>query len=92
MDACRRLDSELPRARWDQITADGVDRDDGEERESREGVKEAESGRECGKREDIEADVAREDRIGDAERRLVDRPQRQVPRPRGGEPAEESEG
>ena len=50
-----------------------VDRDQQEEREHDERGQQPERGRQRGQGEDVESDVAGEDRVGDAERRLVDR-------------------
>ena len=48
-------------------------------------------GREAGQREDVESDVAGEDRVRDPERRPVDHPEHQVPGRGRGEAGQEAE-
>ena len=48
---------------------------------------EPEHGRQAGQREDVESDVAGEDRVGDPERRPVDHSEHQVPGPVATKPA-----
>ena len=78
VEACGGLDPELPRAKR-QIAADAVHRRHQRERDYRQGDQKAERKRKRGQGEDVEADVAGEDRVRDAERRPAER--QEHPRP-----------
>ena len=87
----RRLDHEPPGTQHD-VAAQPVERDQEEETEHDERGQQPDRGRQRGQREDVESDVAREDRVGDAELRLVDRLEHQVPGRRGGEAGQQPDG
>ena len=86
-----RLDHEPPGAQ-DDVAAQPVQGDQQEETEHDESGQQPDRGRQRRQREDVEPDVAREDRVRDAELRLVDRPEHQVPGRRGGEAGQQAHG
>ena len=76
--AGRGLEAELPRG-GDDVAAEPVDREEDQQGDDAERREEREQGREAREGEDVESDVAGEDRVGDAERRPVDHPEHQAP-------------
>ena len=88
--AGRGLDAEPPGAE-DDVAPERVDRDQRQEREDGDGGQEPERRGDAGQREDVEADVAGEDRVPGPERCRVDHPEHQAPGRRRGQAGQQTE-
>ena len=85
-----RLDAQAARPQHD-VAAQPVERDQQEEAQPAERGQEPDPRRERGQREDVEPDVAREDRVRDPERGAVDGAEDDVPGRRGGQTGEQAQ-
>ena len=85
-----RLDAQAPRAQH-HVAAHPVERDQQEQAEAGERGEEPDRRRERGQREDVEPDVAREDRVRDPERGAVDGAEDDLPGRRGGQAGQQAQ-